>query len=185
MSDELGPLKYGQGMFKTCTKLEKPAKLRWYTNPPALLITYGRVSGNEKLVYTIRRAQSPKIAMNCGRDTERCSGQLRYNSNSESRFNFSRRSWAFRRQGFMATGTQLGWQLWLLFLILSTSLISTHGSKLERRELPSLSPTDMTRLVTATDPLFNLDPSNPNSHLSKILIPRPGMPLLSLGHELL
>jgi glutaminyl-peptide cyclotransferase len=82
----------------------------------------------------------------------------------------------------MATGTQLGWQLWLLFLIFSNSLMSIHGSKLERRELPSLSSTDITKLVTATDPLINLDPSNPASHLSKILIPRAGMPLLSLGH---
>lgn len=83
----------------------------------------------------------------------------------------------------MATGTQLGWQSWLLFLIFSISLISIQGSKLDRRELPSLSPTDIAKLVTATDPLFNLDPLNPTSHLSKILIPRAGMPLLSPGHE--
>ena len=80
----------------------------------------------------------------------------------------------------MAIGPQLG-QLWLLFLILSISLISIQGSKLGRRELPSLLPTDITKLVTATDPLSNLDPSNPTSHLSKILIPRAGMPLLSLA----
>ena len=72
MSDEQARLKYGQGMFKTSSKSEGPAKLRWYTNPPALLITYGGVSGNEKLVNTIRRAQSPKIAMGCDRDSERC-----------------------------------------------------------------------------------------------------------------
>ena len=76
----------------------------------------------------------------------------------------------------------IGTQLWLLFLIFSISLISVHGSKLERRELPPLSPTDITKLVKATDPLINLDPSNPSSHLSKILIPRAGTPL-SLGHE--
>jgi glutaminyl-peptide cyclotransferase len=77
----------------------------------------------------------------------------------------------------------IGTQLWLLFLVISISLISVHGSKLERRELPPLSPTDITKLVTATDPLIKLDPSNPSSHLSRILIPRAGMPLLSLGHE--
>lgn len=77
----------------------------------------------------------------------------------------------------------IGNQLWLLFLIFSISLIAVHGSKLERRELPSLSSTDITKLVATTDPLINLDPSNPSSHLSKILIPRAGMPLLSLGHE--
>ena len=79
MSDEQARLKYGQGMFQISSKSERPAKLRWYTNPPALLITYGSVSGNEKLVNTIRRAQSPKIAMDCGRDWERCSSGPRYN----------------------------------------------------------------------------------------------------------
>jgi hypothetical protein len=84
----------------------------------------------------------------------------------------------------MAARTQLEWHLWLLFLILSISLISIHGSKLERRELPSLSSTDITRLVTAKDPLFNLDPTNPSSHLSKILIPRVGMAFFSLDMNL-
>ena len=69
----------------------------------------------------------------------------------------------------------IGTQLWLLFLIFSSSLTSIRGSKLERRELPSLSSTDISKLVTATDPLINLDPSNPTSHVSKILIPRAGM----------
>lgn len=70
----------------------------------------------------------------------------------------------------------------MLFLTFSISLISIEGSKLDRRELPALSSTDIAKLVAATDPLFNLDSSNPTSHLSKILIPRPGMPL-SLGYE--
>jgi len=38
--------------------------------------------------------------------------------------------------------------------------------------LPPLSANDITKLVNATDPLKNLDPSIPTSHLSKILIPR-------------
>ena len=79
MSDEQAHLKYGQGMFKISSESERPAKLRWYTNPPALLIIYGSVSGNGKFVNTIRRAQSPKIAMDCGRDWERCSSGLCYN----------------------------------------------------------------------------------------------------------
>ena len=76
----------------------------------------------------------------------------------------------------MTTALQLGWQLWLLFLVLSIPLTSVLGSNLVQRELPSLSPTDIAKLVTARDPLNNLDPSNPTSHLSKILIPRAGMP---------
>ena len=83
----------------------------------------------------------------------------------------------------MAAGIQLGWQLWLLSFLFSISLTSIQGSKLERRELPLLSSTDLARLVTATDPLINLDPLDPTSHLSKILIPRAGLSLLSLGHE--
>jgi len=78
----------------------------------------------------------------------------------------------------MATVLQSGWQLWQLFLVLSISLTSIQGSNLERRELPSLAATDITKLVTATDPLNNLDPSNPTSHLSNILIPRAGMPFV-------
>ena len=78
----------------------------------------------------------------------------------------------------MARVLQLGWQLWLLFLALSISLTSIQGSKLDRRELPPLSSTDISKLVTAVDPLNNLDPSNPASHLSKILIPRAGMPFV-------
>ena len=139
-------------------------------------------------VNTIRRAQSPKIAMDdgswswLGKMLTHCGCGVTISTRPCQcrilRFNFSRRSCAFWRQGFMAIGTQL----WLLCLICSISLISVYGSKLERRELPSLSSTDITKLVTATDPLINLDPSNPSSHLSKILIPRAGMPLF-LGHE--
>ena len=77
----------------------------------------------------------------------------------------------------------IGTQFWLLIFIFSISLISVHGSNLGQRELPSLSSNDIDKLVTATDPLINLDPSNPSSHLSKILIPRAGMPFMSLGHE--
>ncbi|KDR73552.1 hypothetical protein GALMADRAFT_71864 [Galerina marginata CBS 339.88] len=50
--------------------------------------------------------------------------------------------------------------------------ISYQTATLDRRELPTLSSDDISRLVTVIDPLKNLDPSNPSSHLSKILIPR-------------
>lgn len=66
MSEQQARLKHYQGAFKTSSKSERPAKLRWYTSPPALLITYSSVSGNEKFVNRRRRAQSPKIAMKSG-----------------------------------------------------------------------------------------------------------------------
>ncbi|KAJ3513744.1 hypothetical protein NLJ89_g2777 [Agrocybe chaxingu] len=40
------------------------------------------------------------------------------------------------------------------------------------RSLPHLSYEDISKLISTRDPLKNLDPSNPASHLSKILIPR-------------
>ena len=49
MSEEQGRLKYSQSIFKTSSGSERPAKLRWYTSPPALLITYESVSSNEQL----------------------------------------------------------------------------------------------------------------------------------------
>ena len=55
----------------------------------------------------------------------------------------------------------------MFYLVLSTFLTSIQVSR-----LPPLSANDITKLVNATDPLKNLDPSIPTSHLSKILIPR-------------
>ena len=42
------------------------------------------------------------------------------------------------------------------------------------RSFQELSSEDISLLVKVKDPIKNLDPNDPNSHLSKILIPRPG-----------
>lgn len=43
------------------------------------------------------------------------------------------------------------------------------------RDLPGLPPAAILAIPELSDPSINLDPSNPNSHLSKILIPRTRM----------
>ncbi|KAI0064497.1 hypothetical protein BV25DRAFT_1800233 [Artomyces pyxidatus] len=57
-------------------------------------------------------------------------------------------------------------------LLFSLSL-SYATSSLGERELPPLSTSSISTLTDSPDPIRNLDPSDPNSHLSKILIPRP------------
>lgn len=42
------------------------------------------------------------------------------------------------------------------------------------RSFRELSSDEVSSLVYARDPLKNLDTNDPNSHLAKILIPRPG-----------
>lgn len=65
------------------------------------------------------------------------------------------------------------WQSCLPLFILLLALPSILGvATLDRRELSPLSTDDMVQLISARDPLKNLNPSNPASHLSKILIPR-------------
>jgi hypothetical protein len=64
-----------------------------------------------------------------------------------------------------------------LFVVLLYTCLSFQAANLEPRVLTPLQEDDVSQLVSARDPLQNLDPSNPNSHLSKILIPRPGMVL--------
>ena len=66
--------------------------------------------------------------------------------------------------------------LFIIFLILPSIL---GAATLDRRELSPLSTDDITQLISRRDPLKNLDPSNPASHLSKILIPRVGTPFPS------
>lgn len=61
--------------------------------------------------------------------------------------------------------------VWLLLLLLSP-LPSFQASTLGERTLTELSTDDISILVSTPDPLENLNPSNPSSHLSKILIPR-------------
>ena len=63
------------------------------------------------------------------------------------------------------------------FLLLSAFSTIPHPARcqaVEERTLKLLQPNELASLVSALDPSKNLDPSNPASHLSHILIPRPG-----------
>ncbi|KAL1746302.1 hypothetical protein HDZ31DRAFT_34538 [Schizophyllum fasciatum] len=60
------------------------------------------------------------------------------------------------------------WITTALVAALSAGLAVAAGS----RQLIELSATDIETLVSAKDPLEQMDPTNPSSHLSKILIPR-------------
>ncbi|KAF8163508.1 hypothetical protein B0H34DRAFT_650269 [Crassisporium funariophilum] len=74
----------------------------------------------------------------------------------------------------MNRALQLRWHFCLSLLILALSFpsLSWQASTLDRRELPHLKADDISTLVNTRDALKNLDPTNPASHLSKILIPR-------------
>jgi hypothetical protein len=61
----------------------------------------------------------------------------------------------------------------LFVVLLLYPSLSFEAATLDRRVLTPLTEADISQLVSARDPLRNLDPSNSNSHLSKILIPRP------------
>ncbi|KIY50783.1 hypothetical protein FISHEDRAFT_37909 [Fistulina hepatica ATCC 64428] len=64
---------------------------------------------------------------------------------------------------------------WLLswFTVVSVLVHSSlHAATLGVRSLNALSHDDVQALVTASDPLKNLDPQDPSSHLAHILIPR-------------
>ncbi|KAF9564363.1 hypothetical protein CPC08DRAFT_748412 [Agrocybe pediades] len=71
--------------------------------------------------------------------------------------------------------TLLGCRHICLALILSLLFpsLSFQAATLDRRELPTLPTDSISKLLSVSDPLKNLDPSNPASHLAKILIPRP------------
>ncbi|KAG7092802.1 hypothetical protein E1B28_009119 [Marasmius oreades] len=58
----------------------------------------------------------------------------------------------------------------LSFLLISP--IPTWQASLGPREFTELSSSQIYTLIHTTDPVKNIDPSNPSSHLSKILIPR-------------
>lgn len=60
---------------------------------------------------------------------------------------------------------------WILMLLISATS-SLQRSVLGERTLHPLSEDDMLRLSSTPDPLKNLDPNDPTSHLSHILIPR-------------
>ncbi|PPQ98123.1 hypothetical protein CVT26_003167 [Gymnopilus dilepis] len=61
----------------------------------------------------------------------------------------------------------------MLFVLTLLPSLSLQAASLDRRELGPLSSDDISRLISVSDPFKNLDHSNPTSHLSKILIPRP------------
>ncbi|XP_006457942.1 hypothetical protein AGABI2DRAFT_199040 [Agaricus bisporus var. bisporus H97] len=65
---------------------------------------------------------------------------------------------------------------------LASTFLSLQASVLGERDLPQLSSDELSVLVTGVpDPILKLDPANPNSHLSKILIPRaPGTENITL-----
>ena len=60
----------------------------------------------------------------------------------------------------------------LLCLLISFPAPSHQASRLGKRDFKHLSQSDITSLIAHPDPVQNIDPHNPNSHLSKILIPR-------------
>ena len=60
---------------------------------------------------------------------------------------------------------------WVLFI---TVLVNARRPPPLPRSFLELSSEEISSLVKVKDPLKNLDPHDPNSHLSKILIPRPG-----------
>lgn len=64
--------------------------------------------------------------------------------------------------------------LWVLGLLgLSIFSVCCHAAKLGPRDLTPLSSKAIASLVASPDPVRNVDPHNPTSHLSRILIPRP------------
>jgi hypothetical protein len=88
-----------------------------------------------------------------------------------------------RRRGRVSTSmrTVTNWPIsgpWASLLILSVLALlpaySLQASTLGERDLSILSSGQISSLVSFPDPVRNVDPSNPNSHLSKILIPRVG-----------
>ncbi|KAJ7709474.1 hypothetical protein B0H17DRAFT_227418 [Mycena rosella] len=70
----------------------------------------------------------------------------------------------------------MGWtsllELSLVLFLLVLPSPTFQRSTLGERELTQLSPAAISTLVSSPDPLKQLDPKNPSSHLSHILIPR-------------
>ncbi|KIM79620.1 hypothetical protein PILCRDRAFT_823155 [Piloderma croceum F 1598] len=84
-----------------------------------------------------------------------------------------------RRRGRVSTSmrTVTDWPisgpcLLILSVLALLPAYSLQASTLGERDLSLLSSGQISSLVSFPDPVRNVDPSNPNSHLSKILIPR-------------
>ncbi|ETW86341.1 Metallo peptidase M28 [Heterobasidion irregulare TC 32-1] len=69
------------------------------------------------------------------------------------------------------------WTLWSLsgciLIVLALVQCTEQAASLGERQLRPLSLSALAALVGSPDPIKNIDPSNPRSHLSHILIPRP------------
>jgi glutaminyl-peptide cyclotransferase len=61
-----------------------------------------------------------------------------------------------------------------LFALLSWITRSSQLSIPGQRELTQLSAEQLVALANSVDPVKNIDTHNPDSHLSRLLIPRPG-----------
>jgi len=72
-----------------------------------------------------------------------------------------------------------GWAFSSCVLLIAVLVNARRPPPLPRSFL-ELSSEEISSLVDGKDPLKNLDPNDPNSHLSKILIPRPGKHILCL-----
>ena len=66
-----------------------------------------------------------------------------------------------------------GW-VTLPWVLLAAVLVNAWRPPPLPRSFRELSAEEISSLVKTKDPLKNLDTNDPNSHLSKILIPRPG-----------
>lgn len=76
----------------------------------------------------------------------------------------------------MSAGARPPWRiLWprLVLLLLAAFCLCSQAAKLGQRDFTPLSSNAIASLVASPDPVRNIDPHNPNSHLSRILIPRP------------
>jgi len=67
-----------------------------------------------------------------------------------------------------------GWVTLPWVLLIAAVLANARRPPPLPRSFRELSTEEVSSLVSAKDPLKDLDPSDPNSHLSRILIPRPG-----------
>lgn len=71
-------------------------------------------------------------------------------------------------------GMRVGPSVHFLFALLSWIQQSSQLSRLGRRDLTQLSTEQIITLANSVSPVKNIDTRNPDSHLSKLLIPRPG-----------
>ena len=77
-----------------------------------------------------------------------------------------------RRHHTMSLSNMLGMRLLLLCFLLGLVGLVDSASRLGERDLKPLSADALSEIIAHPDPVRNVDPTNPSSHLSKILIPR-------------